>query len=53
MCNGKGASFNVSVFHQHEGSLYIRNPFTQEQDWVVSSMNLDLNELLKKSEMLC
>ncbi|XXG32054.1 MAG: DUF3883 domain-containing protein [Ferrovum myxofaciens] len=38
---------------QHEGPFYVRNPFTQEPDWAVSSINLALSELLKKSEMLC
>jgi superfamily II DNA or RNA helicase len=34
----------------YEGPYYVRNPFTQEPDWAVSSINLDLSELLKRSE---
>jgi hypothetical protein len=37
----------------YEGPHYIRNPFTQEPDWAVTSINLDLGELLKKSEVSC
>lgn len=32
-----------------EGPHYIREPFTQEPDWAVSSINLDLGELLRKA----
>jgi hypothetical protein len=32
-----------------EGPYYVKRPFTQEPDWAVTSINLDLNELLKKS----
>ena len=32
-----------------EGPYYVTRPFTQEPDWAVTSINLDLNELLKKS----
>ncbi|MDE2430518.1 MAG: DUF3883 domain-containing protein, partial [Burkholderiales bacterium] len=35
---------------KHEGPYYVRNPFTQEPDWAVASINLDLGELIKKSE---
>ncbi|MFZ4701706.1 MAG: DUF3883 domain-containing protein [Candidatus Methylumidiphilus sp.] len=35
---------------QHEGPYYLRNPFTQEPDWAVTSINLDLQELLAKAE---
>lgn len=28
----------------HEGPYYIRNPFSKEPDWAVSSINLDLAE---------
>lgn len=34
----------------HEGPHYIRNPFTQEPDWAVTSINLDLSALLEKAE---
>jgi len=30
----------------HEGPYYVRNPFTQEPDWAVTSVNLDLSQLL-------
>jgi hypothetical protein len=33
-----------------EGPYYVRNPFSQEPDWAVTSLNLDLDELLKKAE---
>ena len=35
---------------RHEGPHYIRNPFTQEPDWAVTSINLDLAALLEKAE---
>jgi hypothetical protein len=38
---------------QHEGPFYVTNPFTQEPDWAVSSINLDLNELLRRSATPC
>jgi hypothetical protein len=31
---------------QHEGPFYVRQPFTQEPDWAVTSINLDLDQLL-------
>lgn len=34
---------------QHEGPFYIRYPFTQEPDWAVTSINLDLDQLLERS----
>jgi hypothetical protein len=34
----------------HEGPHYIRNPFTQEPDWAVASVNLDLASLLERAE---
>lgn len=34
----------------HDGPHYIRNPFTQEPDWAVTSINLDLAALLEKAE---
>ena len=34
---------------QHEGPFYVRNPFTQEPDWAVTSINLDLDQLLAKA----
>ncbi|MFZ4535585.1 helicase-related protein [Propionivibrio sp.] len=33
----------------HEGPYYVSTPFTQEPDWAVTSINLDLPELLKRS----
>jgi len=38
---------------RHEGPFYVTNPFTQEPDWAVSSINLDLNELLRRSATPC
>jgi len=35
--------------NSHEGPFYIRNPFSQEPDWAVTSINLDLSELLKRA----
>lgn len=35
---------------QYEGPYYIRKPFTQEPDWAVTSINLDLEELLARAE---
>ena len=34
---------------QHEGPYYVRNPFTQEPDWAVTSINLDLAQLLSRA----
>jgi hypothetical protein len=34
----------------HEGPFYIQRTFTQEPDWAVTSINLDLEQLLLKSE---
>ena len=34
---------------RHEGPFYVRNPFTQEPDWAVTSINFDLSELLKRA----
>ena len=34
---------------RHEGPFYVTKPFTQEPDWAVTSINLDLSELLKRS----
>ena len=34
----------------HEGPFYVREPFTQEPDWAVTSINLDLNSLLARSQ---
>ena len=36
----------------HEGPFYIRQPFTQEPDWAVSSINLELEQLLAKAVTL-
>jgi hypothetical protein len=33
----------------YEGPYYIRRPFTQEPDWAVTSINLDIASLLKKA----
>lgn len=38
---------------QHEGPFYVTKPFTQEPDWAVTSINLDLRELLKRAEAPC
>lgn len=35
---------------QAEGPYYVRNPFTQEPDWAVTSVNLDLRQLLSRAE---
>ncbi len=35
---------------QHEGPFYVIKPFTQEPDWAVTSINLDLAQLLAKAE---
>lgn len=34
---------------KHEGPFYVKNPFTQEPDWAVTSINLDLDQLLVKA----
>ncbi|MBP9218066.1 MAG: DUF3883 domain-containing protein [Sterolibacterium sp.] len=34
---------------QHEGPFYVTKPFTQEPDWAVTSINLDLDQLLAKA----
>jgi SNF2 family DNA or RNA helicase len=34
---------------QCEGPFYVRRPFTQEPDWAVTSINLDLSHLLSKA----
>ena len=33
---------------RHEGPYYVRNPFTREPDWAVTSINFDLHELLAR-----
>jgi superfamily II DNA or RNA helicase len=33
----------------HEGPHYIQRPFTQEPDWAVASINLDLGQLLARA----
>jgi superfamily II DNA or RNA helicase len=33
-----------------EGPFYIRKPFTQEPDWAVTSINMDLDQLLARAE---
>lgn len=35
----------------HEGPFYVLRPFTQEPDWAVSSINLDLEQLLARSQL--
>lgn len=35
---------------QFEGPFYLRQPFTQEPDWAVTSINLDLDQLLARAE---
>ena len=37
---------------QHEGPFYVTKPFTQEPDWAVTSINLDLNQLLQRAELV-
>lgn len=34
---------------QHEGPFYVTKPFTQEPDWAVTSINLNLSQLLARS----
>ena len=34
---------------QHEGPFYVTKPFTQEPDWAVTSINLDLDQLLARA----
>ena len=34
----------------HERPFYVRNPFIQEPDWAVTSVNLDLHALLSRAE---
>ena len=34
---------------QHEGPFYVRTPFIQEPDWAVTSINLDLQQLLSRA----
>lgn len=36
----------------HEGPYYVTKPFTQEPDWAVTSINLDLDQLLAKAECI-
>jgi hypothetical protein len=38
---------------QYEGPFYVTKPFTQEPDWAVTSINLDLGELLTKAVKPC
>ena len=35
---------------RYEGPFYVRHPFTQEPDWAVTSINLDLDQLLAHAE---
>ena len=34
---------------QYEGPFYVTKPFGQEPDWAVTSINLDLDQLLAKA----
>lgn len=34
---------------QHEGPFYVTKPFTHEPDWAVTSINMDLQELLRRA----
>ncbi|EIF53187.1 hypothetical protein BP1258A_5451 [Burkholderia pseudomallei 1258a] len=34
----------------HEGPFYVTEPFTQEPDWAVTSINLDLDQLLARAQ---
>jgi superfamily II DNA or RNA helicase len=34
---------------RHEGPFYVTTPFTQEPDWAVTSINLDLDQLLARA----
>jgi len=36
----------------HQGPYYLKNPFNQEPDFGVASINYDLKELLSKVECL-
>jgi len=35
---------------KHDGPFYVRKPFTQEPDWAVTSINLDLDQLLARAQ---
>lgn len=35
---------------ERQGPFYIRNPFSREPDWAVTSINLDLDQLLARAE---
>ena len=35
---------------QYEGPFYVRQPFNQEPDWAVTSINLDLDHLLARAQ---
>ena len=34
---------------RHDGPFYVRHPFSQEPDWAVASINLDLQQLLQRA----
>lgn len=36
-----------------EGPCYVRSPFRQEPDWAMTSMNLDLGELMQRGTAPC
>jgi hypothetical protein len=35
---------------RYDGPFYVKNPFTQEPDWAVTSINLDLDQLFARAE---
>ncbi|MBD5801785.1 RNA polymerase-associated protein RapA [Azoarcus sp. Aa7] len=49
----QGEKFVLAVVivdgEHHEGPYYIARPFAQEPDWAVTSVNLDLEELLSRA----
>lgn len=55
ICSGlnQGDKFILAIVivdgDAHEGPYYIRKPFTQEPDWAVTSINLDLGSLLDRA----
>lgn len=50
---GRPTDVQVGEDDQTDGPYYLRNPFDAEPGWAVSSINMDLGELLKKSEAQC
>jgi superfamily II DNA or RNA helicase len=37
--------------NSHEGPYYVAKPFTQEPDWAVTSINLDLDQLMSNASL--